>query len=69
MKNNGLNVKHFRYHITNVPSIRFFLRSKTSLLGGHFSHLSKNILYTRSLQRAHKTSVKLLTLMCHLYLI
>ncbi len=30
-----------------------------SLLGGHFGHLSNNILYTRPVQRTHKKSVKL----------
>ncbi len=55
----------------NVPSNVFFLAEQNfSLLGGHFGHLSKNILYTRPVQRAHtQKSVKLLTLMCYLYLI
>ncbi len=44
----------------NVPSIVFFLAEQNfSLLGRHFSHLSKNILYTRPVQRAQKKCVTL----------
>ncbi len=36
---------------SNVPSHFFFLAEQNfSLLGGHFSHLSQNILYTRPVQ-------------------
>ncbi len=34
--------------------IIFLAEQNFSLLGEHFSHLSKNILYTRPVQRTHK---------------
>ncbi len=39
------------------PLIIFLAEQKCSLLGRHFSHLSKNILYTRPVQRAQKKCV------------
>ncbi len=44
----------FYYLQAMFPLMFFFLLNKTSLLGRHFGHLSKNILYTRPVQRAHK---------------
>ncbi len=48
--------KHKHCHIleSNVPSIFFLAGENFSLLGGHFGHLNKNILYTRPVQGAHK---------------
>ncbi len=63
----NVNQKHFQY--TNIkervlfyylqamfPLILFLAEQNFSLLGGHFRHLSKNILYTRPVQhtRTHK---------------
>ncbi len=59
----------FYYLQAMFPLMLFFLAEQNfSLLGGHFGHLSKNILYTRPVQHTHK-SVELLTLMCYLHLI
>ncbi len=64
----NVNQKHFQY--TNFkervlfdylqamfPLILFLAEQNYSLLGGHFRHLSKNILYTRHVQRTHKRKV------------
>ncbi len=46
------------------PLIFFLAEQHFFLLGRHFGHLSKNILYNRPVQK----SVKRLTLMCYFYL-
>ncbi len=43
------------YYLQAIFPLMFFLAEQNfSLLGGHFGHLSKNILYTRPVQRTHK---------------
>ncbi len=45
----------FYYLQAMFPLIIIFLAEQNfSLLGGHFGHLSKNILYTRPVQRTQK---------------
>ncbi len=45
---------HLHKARTNVTSNFFLAEQNLSLLDGHFGHLSKNILYTRPVQRTQK---------------
>jgi len=55
---------------TIVPFKKKILAEQTfSLLDGNFSHLSKNILYTRPVERTHKKVGTFFTLTCYFYLI
>ncbi len=48
------STKHFFVVIEKVEASLKKNAKNANLLGGHFGHLSKNILYTRPVQRAHK---------------
>ncbi len=45
---------HKRSLGAKFPLIIFLAEQNFSLMGGHFGHLSKEILYTRPIQRAQK---------------